>query len=167
MEGKDSELRKQVKGQSVHDCNYQAFQTDDRVICLLVSGDPTDFIFQHMALQAFQVNPPIQFSSPPEGKCHVHSNQTFFLSSSQLIVFLRDLGLSVTASQFRNVKTEFVVYLFFIEMSLHAHVEFVAKPHAVNISQLRLLFILFCTACYSENSAIHAKFKFPVILQLV
>lgn len=55
-----------------------------------------------------------------------------FLSSSQLMAFLGDPSLSVTYYLFRHVKTEFVVYLYFIEVSLFSHIEFVSKPQVVN-----------------------------------
>lgn len=48
------------------------------------------------------------------------------------MAFLGDPSLSVTYFLFRHVKTEFVVYLYFIEVSLFSHIEFVSKPQVVN-----------------------------------
>lgn len=48
------------------------------------------------------------------------------------MAFLGDPSLSVTYFLFRHVKTEFVVYLCLIEVSLFSHIEFVFKPQIVN-----------------------------------
>lgn len=55
-----------------------------------------------------------------------------FLSSSQLMAFLGDPVLSLTFYLFRHVKTECVVYLYFIEVNLFSHIEFVSKSQVVN-----------------------------------
>lgn len=81
-------------------------------------------------MKGVPLNPPVPLSSPPEGKRPTIQIKRF-LSSSQLMAFLGDQACQSPISYLGMLKTEFVVYLYFIEVSLFSH-EFVSKPQVVN-----------------------------------